>query len=126
MECAVVGGSVHWLDSVELLYAYNRSRESNGHPVAQAMHRQRESVWEHLPTRTMLGYDRLFCKLISDAVYVNGNTHPFHPETTASIHHLEEIVVLFTSKPVESGNFEITPKMTHIVAFSLHCFRIDV
>jgi hypothetical protein len=53
-------------------------------------------------------------------------THPLHPEPSTSIHHLEEIVILFASKPIQPCNLEIAPEMTHVVGFPFHVVGIDI
>lgn len=52
-------------------------------------------------------------------------TYPFHPESTTTIHHLEEVLIFLASEPTESGNLEIGPEMTHIVLLALHGFAVN-
>lgn len=54
------------------------------------------------------------------------DTHPFCPETTTLIHHLEEVLIRLASEEIQPRNFEITPEMTHVVLFVLHRFRIHI
>lgn len=54
------------------------------------------------------------------------DTHPFHPEATGAIHHLEEVFILLASEPVQSRNFKVGPEMAHVVDLALHGFGINL
>lgn len=56
----------------------------------------------------------------------NQITYSFIPKATASVHHSEEIFVLLATEPIQTSNFEVTPEMAHVVAFSFHGLRVDI
>jgi hypothetical protein len=81
----------HWLDSVELLYAYIQNPGNSECHALLAMRLQRANGWAHHPTRD--GQQLARSKNIIRVA------HSFHPEATATIHHLEKVVVLLASEP---------------------------
>lgn len=53
-------------------------------------------------------------------------TYPLHPETTAAVHHLEEVLVFLASKEAQTGNLEVGPEMAHVVVLALHSLGVDL
>src|SRR5690625_2806382 len=62
---------------------------------------------------------------ITDNLLLETGTYSFHPEATAAIHHLKEIVVLLAAEPVEPRNLKVGPEVTHVVLFTLHSLGVD-
>lgn len=52
-------------------------------------------------------------------------TPPLHPKPSTAIHHLEELLVFFAPEPIQSGNLEIAPKMTHVVSLAFHGLGVN-
>ncbi len=55
-----------------------------------------------------------------------GKSHPLHPKPSTSVHHLEKVLVRLTPEPVQPGDLEVAPEMTHVVRLILHRLRVDV
>ena len=52
-------------------------------------------------------------------------TYSLHPEATATVHHLEEILIRLAAEEVQAGDLEVTPEMAHVVFLAFHRFRVD-
>lgn len=65
-------------------------------------------------------------KRIKIKITREGETYPLHPETTAAVHHLEEVLIGLAAEKVEASNFKVGPEMTHVVLFALHALRVDL
>ena len=52
-------------------------------------------------------------------------TYSLHPETSAPVHHIEEVFVLLAPEKVEARNLKITPKVAHVVRLAFHGLRVD-
>lgn len=53
-------------------------------------------------------------------------TYSLHPKSTTPIHHLEEILILFTPKPTQARDLKVRPEMAHVVFLALHSFGVDI
>ena len=52
--------------------------------------------------------------------------YSFGPKAPTPVHYIEEVFVLLTPEPVQPGDLEIAPEVTHIVLFPFHVFGVDV
>lgn len=104
-------------DSVGSWYVGSRSRGSSGCPGERGGPRLRENESVRLPTSHVS-----ICLVLG----IRGIAYSLHPESSATIHHLEEIFVFFAPEEAELGNFEIRPEMAHVVLLALHCLWVNV
>jgi hypothetical protein len=117
MVTVAFGERVHSQGNVGSWCVGSQSRGSNEYREEREARPQRENGLAHLPTELTLAQPKHL---------MEARTYSFHPESSAAIHHLEEVFVLFTPKPTKSGDLKIRPEMAHVVLLALHCFGVDV
>lgn len=117
-----VDQGVRWRDSAELWCVGNQSRGSSGCRAGREAHRLRASELVHHPT----GHCQLFDLFKAHESHLGQNTYPFHPESTASVHHFKELLIFLAAEEAQARNLKVGPEVAHVVALTLHSLGIDI